>query len=85
VAVGRADQACPDREERGAQPSNLRPKTVIVVDPDIDVHDSDQVEWALANAIDCGSAGHKLGRAGGLKGASEPIVEFNRGAHASEG
>ena len=28
--------------------SNLRPKRVIVVDPDIDVHDSDQVEWALA-------------------------------------
>jgi 2,5-furandicarboxylate decarboxylase 1 len=28
--------------------SNLRPKTVIVVDPDIDVHSSDQVEWALA-------------------------------------
>lgn len=28
--------------------SNLRPKRVIVVDPDIDVHDSDQVAWALA-------------------------------------
>jgi 2,5-furandicarboxylate decarboxylase 1 len=28
--------------------SNLRPKMVIVVDPDIDVHSSDQVEWALA-------------------------------------
>ena len=28
--------------------SNLRPKTVIVVDPDIDVHSSEQVEWALA-------------------------------------
>jgi UbiD family decarboxylase len=28
--------------------SNLRPKTVIVVDPDIDVHSSDQVEWATA-------------------------------------
>jgi 4-hydroxy-3-polyprenylbenzoate decarboxylase/2,5-furandicarboxylate decarboxylase 1 len=31
-----------------AMGSNLRPKTVIVVDPDIDVHDSEQVEWALA-------------------------------------
>jgi 4-hydroxy-3-polyprenylbenzoate decarboxylase/2,5-furandicarboxylate decarboxylase 1 len=28
--------------------SNLRPKIVIVVDPDIDVHSSDQVEWATA-------------------------------------
>jgi 2,5-furandicarboxylate decarboxylase 1 len=28
--------------------SNLRPKTVIVVDPDIDVHSSDQVEWATS-------------------------------------
>jgi 3-polyprenyl-4-hydroxybenzoate decarboxylase len=28
--------------------TNLRPKTVIVVDPDIDVHSSDQVEWATA-------------------------------------
>jgi 2,5-furandicarboxylate decarboxylase 1 len=28
--------------------SNLRPKKVIVVDPDIDVHRSDQVEWATA-------------------------------------
>jgi UbiD family decarboxylase len=28
--------------------SNLRPKTVIVVDPDIDVHDSEQIEWATA-------------------------------------
>jgi 2,5-furandicarboxylate decarboxylase 1 len=31
-----------------AMGSNIRPKTVIVVDPDIDVHDSEQVEWALA-------------------------------------
>lgn len=31
-----------------AMGSNMRPKTVIVVDPDIDVHDSEQVEWALA-------------------------------------
>ena len=28
--------------------SNLRPKQVIVVNPDIDVHDSAQVEWATA-------------------------------------
>jgi 4-hydroxy-3-polyprenylbenzoate decarboxylase/2,5-furandicarboxylate decarboxylase 1 len=28
--------------------SNLRPKMVVVVDPDIDVHRSDQVEWAMA-------------------------------------
>jgi UbiD family decarboxylase len=28
--------------------SNLRPKKVIAVDPDIDVHDSSQVEWATA-------------------------------------
>jgi 4-hydroxy-3-polyprenylbenzoate decarboxylase/2,5-furandicarboxylate decarboxylase 1 len=28
--------------------SNLRPKKVIVVDPDIDVHSSTQVEWATA-------------------------------------
>lgn len=28
--------------------SNLRPKIVIVVDPDIDVHSPDQVEWATA-------------------------------------
>lgn len=28
--------------------SNLRPKTVIVVDPDIDVHSSAEVEWAMA-------------------------------------
>jgi 4-hydroxy-3-polyprenylbenzoate decarboxylase/2,5-furandicarboxylate decarboxylase 1 len=28
--------------------SNLRPKMVIVVDPDIDVHSSAQVEWAMA-------------------------------------
>ncbi|MHA3021188.1 UbiD family decarboxylase [Mycobacterium sp. BMJ-28] len=31
-----------------AMGSNLRPKNVIVVDPDIDVHDSEQVEWAQA-------------------------------------
>lgn len=31
-----------------AMGSNMRPKTVIVVDPDIDVHDSGEVEWALA-------------------------------------
>jgi 2,5-furandicarboxylate decarboxylase 1 len=28
--------------------TNLRPKTVVVVDPDIDVHSPDQVEWAMA-------------------------------------
>jgi 4-hydroxy-3-polyprenylbenzoate decarboxylase/2,5-furandicarboxylate decarboxylase 1 len=28
--------------------TNLRPKTVIVVDPDIDVHNSHRVEWATA-------------------------------------
>ncbi|HEX4166577.1 MAG TPA: hypothetical protein VHZ55_14005, partial [Bryobacteraceae bacterium] len=28
--------------------SNLRPKKVVVVDPDIDVHNSEQVEWATA-------------------------------------
>lgn len=28
--------------------SNLRPKTVIAVDPDIDVNDSNLVEWATA-------------------------------------
>lgn len=31
-----------------AMGTNLRPKTVIVVDPDIDVHDPAQVEWATA-------------------------------------
>jgi 4-hydroxy-3-polyprenylbenzoate decarboxylase/2,5-furandicarboxylate decarboxylase 1 len=31
-----------------AMTTNLRPKTVIAVDPDIDVHDPDQVEWATA-------------------------------------
>ena len=31
-----------------AMGSNVRPKTVIVVDPDIDVQDSGEVEWALA-------------------------------------
>lgn len=31
--------------------SNLRPKIVIAVDPDIDVHDSTQVEWATAFRI----------------------------------
>ena len=31
-----------------AMSSNVRPKWVIVVDPDIDVHDSTQVEWALS-------------------------------------
>ncbi|MBJ8345515.1 UbiD family decarboxylase [Antrihabitans sp. YC2-6] len=31
-----------------AMGTNLRPKTVIIVDPDIDVNDSDQVEWATA-------------------------------------
>ena len=31
-----------------AMSTNLRPKTVIAVDPDIDVHDSTQVEWAMA-------------------------------------
>ncbi len=28
--------------------SNIRPKWVIVVDPDIDVHDSGEVEWAMS-------------------------------------
>ena len=28
--------------------SNLRPKWVVIVDPDIDVHSSEEVEWALA-------------------------------------
>jgi 2,5-furandicarboxylate decarboxylase 1 len=28
--------------------SNLRPKTVVVVDPDIDINDPNQVEWAIA-------------------------------------
>lgn len=28
--------------------SNIRPKWVIVVDPDIDVHDSAEVEWAMS-------------------------------------
>ena len=28
--------------------SNLRPKKVVVVNPDIDVHNSEQVEWAIA-------------------------------------
>jgi 4-hydroxy-3-polyprenylbenzoate decarboxylase/2,5-furandicarboxylate decarboxylase 1 len=28
--------------------SNIRPKWVIVVDPDIDVHSSAEVEWAMA-------------------------------------
>lgn len=31
-----------------AMGTNVRPKTVIVVDPDIDVHSSEHVEWALA-------------------------------------
>lgn len=31
-----------------AMGSNMRPKTVIVVDPDVDVHNSEEVEWALA-------------------------------------
>jgi 4-hydroxy-3-polyprenylbenzoate decarboxylase/2,5-furandicarboxylate decarboxylase 1 len=31
-----------------AMGSNLRPKMVVVVDPDIDVHDSEEVEWAMA-------------------------------------
>ncbi|CAN5373549.1 hypothetical protein BH10ACT9_BH10ACT9_27360 [soil metagenome] len=31
-----------------AMGSNVRPKTVIVVDPDIDVQNSEEVEWALA-------------------------------------
>jgi 4-hydroxy-3-polyprenylbenzoate decarboxylase/2,5-furandicarboxylate decarboxylase 1 len=31
-----------------AMSTNLRPKTVIVVDPDIDINDSTQVEWAVA-------------------------------------
>lgn len=31
-----------------AMGSNLRPKFVVVVDPDIDVHDSEQVEWAMS-------------------------------------
>jgi 2,5-furandicarboxylate decarboxylase 1 len=28
--------------------SNIRPKWVIIVDPDIDVHDSGEVEWAMS-------------------------------------
>lgn len=31
-----------------AMGSNLRPKIVVAVNPDIDVHNSDQVEWALS-------------------------------------
>src|SRR5262249_51938492 len=31
-----------------AMASNIRPKWVVVVDPDIDVHSSSEVEWALA-------------------------------------
>lgn len=31
-----------------AMASNIRPKWVIIVDPDIDVHDSTEVEWALS-------------------------------------
>jgi 4-hydroxy-3-polyprenylbenzoate decarboxylase/2,5-furandicarboxylate decarboxylase 1 len=31
-----------------AMGSNVRPKTVIAVDPDIDVQSSEEVEWALA-------------------------------------
>ena len=31
-----------------AMASNLRPKWTVVVDPDIDVHSSSEVEWALA-------------------------------------
>jgi 4-hydroxy-3-polyprenylbenzoate decarboxylase/2,5-furandicarboxylate decarboxylase 1 len=31
-----------------AMSSNIRPKWVIVVDPDIDVHSSTEVEWAMA-------------------------------------
>jgi len=31
-----------------AMSSNIRPKWIIVVDPDIDVHSSSEVEWALA-------------------------------------
>lgn len=31
-----------------AMASNVRPKWVVIVDPDIDVHSSEEVEWALA-------------------------------------
>ena len=31
-----------------AMASNIRPKWIIIVDPDIDVHDSAEVEWAMA-------------------------------------
>jgi 2,5-furandicarboxylate decarboxylase 1 len=31
-----------------AMASNIRPKWTIIVDPDIDVHDSGEVEWAMA-------------------------------------
>ena len=31
-----------------AMASNIRPKWVIIVDPDIDVHSSSEVEWAMA-------------------------------------
>jgi 4-hydroxy-3-polyprenylbenzoate decarboxylase/2,5-furandicarboxylate decarboxylase 1 len=31
-----------------AMASNIRPKWVVIVDPDIDVHNSSEVEWAMA-------------------------------------
>ena len=31
-----------------AMSSNIRPKWVVVVDPDIDIHNSTEVEWAMA-------------------------------------
>jgi 4-hydroxy-3-polyprenylbenzoate decarboxylase/2,5-furandicarboxylate decarboxylase 1 len=31
-----------------AMASNIRPKWVVIVDPDIDVHSSSEVEWAMA-------------------------------------
>lgn len=35
-----------------AMASNVRPKWVIVVDPDIDVHSSAEVEWAMSFRVD---------------------------------
>jgi 4-hydroxy-3-polyprenylbenzoate decarboxylase/2,5-furandicarboxylate decarboxylase 1 len=34
-----------------AMASNIRPKWVIVVDPDIDVHDAAEVEWAMSYRV----------------------------------
>ena len=37
-----------------AMSSNVRPKWIVVVDPDINVHDSAEVEWALSFRVDPG-------------------------------